>query len=243
MTAADTCGTCAAYAKSWPSGERAVTCGECGAVLTRERTGYRNARADMALLANWRRTMLGHASDPCPQVVGDGNTGGGKAYSMSGRPDRVDEHNHELRRALAADARLTEMRARPGEGRRYAEVVWFAYGHRGDEVNMRESCAKATAIRFAEPEQTETREGKSVVTRASELSRWRDADSRREGLTGETALIAFGNDLIGAAVDAYERDRWREMVVVVSKRAVFVQGIADRWGEIRERVLAKATKR
>jgi hypothetical protein len=202
-------------------------------VMTRERIAtHRSARADMHLLARWRRVMLGHASDPCPQVVGDGNTGGGMAHAMNGRPDHVDDRNHELRRAISADARLTEMRAHGGEGVRYASVVWEAYGHRGDELNMRESCAKAIAIAFAIPEASEMRGGQRVVTRASELRRWRDADTKREDLGGDVLLIAFGNDLIGAAVDAYERDRWRD-VVRVSKREAWVSAVAERWAKNR----------
>jgi hypothetical protein len=210
------CRQCVALAASMGE-ERRVTCSECGATLTRTRDPHRNARVEMTLLARWRRVMLGHASDPCPQVVGDGNTGGGMAHAMNGRPDHIDERNHELRRALAADERLTAMRARSGEGVRYASVVWAAFGHRGEELNMRESCAKAMATEFA---------------KAGELKRWREADAKRDDLGGDVLLIAFGNDLLGAAIDAYERDAWRDLIRV-SKRDAWLSGVAEQWAKNR----------
>ncbi len=167
----------------------------------------RNARADMAALARWRPHIDGRGVGISP-IVGDGNKGGTSPNALAGRPDYVDERNQDLRKALDAEARLTAMRASgEPEGKRYADVVWFAYGKRGTDLNEREGAGASITVAFALP---------------GEFKRWREV----QDLTDVAATIAFGNLLLGAAQMAYERDECRGIpmpaIPPVTKRQEFI---------------------
>jgi hypothetical protein len=117
--------------------------------------------------------------------------------------ERVRERAEEQRGQIARRAyqRLEVMRARKGDGARFAAIVWYVYGERGEKLDEREECAVLVADRWALA-------GERAAFRA-QLKR-RNPGMRDETLNAMTP-IGFGNALIGVAVAAYERDEWADV--------------------------------
>lgn len=154
-------------------------------------------------------------------------------------PDAVTDADvaHQLRerRGMRAAARLRAMRARPEpDGDRYAAVVWYAHGHRGQVVDEWESCATQITARFA-------RKGE----RAAMLAHLRREHPRlSKAALDKMNVMAFGNALLGAAVKAYEEDVWTPAVVPTppSPRERFIANVAERWEAAKAALLEKARR-
>lgn len=206
-----------------------AVCPQCKAVLYKPDdappTRARSARREIAALARWGHLLEGKAAGFSASTGGSDPT--------RGRPDHVDGHSVEIARACRAQERLAEMRRHPHpEGRRYADVLWLAHGHRGEVTNRWESCAAQIAKHCA---------------RAGEVDAWVDALGKKKGskLTEPMRPIAFGNALLALATDAYETDRWAPVLKAplptplpeLKARQRWLQNLAEQWEQARARIL------
>jgi hypothetical protein len=124
-----------------------VTCGECGAVLTRERAKRERAwtLADLELLARWQSRFYGDGQklrEPVQHSGGD-DTG----------PE--DERTSEWHRAATIHRRFEAMRQ--GIGRTHYAVLWFVIFERGSiAASLGKSLVEELGYWFATSEQRES---------------------------------------------------------------------------------------
>lgn len=192
----------------------------CGAVYVRQHA-TRSAARRWQWSPSVRRDMYALAWSP-----GCGDPPPGSLGTDDSVKREISDEERSARR-LFGSRRLREMCRVATDGERFAEVVFMVHGIRGEAIRARESTATYIAKEYARP---------------GELARYKRG--RGHGLAGGALLIAFGNELIGAAEDAYERNVWRDVAPVTkpaSKAVAFAEEIAARWAEARAR-LAKATE-
>lgn len=192
----------------------------CGAVYVRQYASGTGARR-WQWTPSARRDMYALAWSP-----GCGDPPPGSIGADDSVKREISDEERAARR-LFGSRRLREMCRHASDGERFAEVVFMVHGVRGEAIRARESTAAYIAKEYARP---------------GELARYKRG--RGHGLSGGSLLIAFGNELIGAAENAYERDAWRDVAparAVTSKAVAFAEDIAARWAEARAR-LAKATE-
>lgn len=221
LAADDQAGRCPACGRMWGAYLRLVD------PFDPEPGSHRNAEREMAALA---RHPDVRAMDPNRAPRGeDGYDEGVERWRDADRMlaraarHRLAEMRCRLRASVAPDGAASW--ARDPDGDRYATVVWFAYGERGEVVNARESCAVLIADRYARP-------GERAAYRAH-------LESQKTGMTKKQLdawnPIAFGNALLGAAVAAYQTDQWAPPVPrpPPSARERWAQRIAERWASTR----------
>ena len=222
-----TCPGCRPLAEVLVEPGAEACCLVCLDVMVRkaEPVPHRSARAEMQALARRTALLEGQALALSP-VAGSGNTGGMPAGALDGRADAIDDDPDTLRLALAGQARLAELRASGREhGVRWADVVWHAYGRRGEEADRRSSCAEEVATRFGREKE-------------------REAWAASQGLDGAAPTyvdLAYGNALLGVATVAYERDAWEPVVPAArpGARARFWRGVHDNWRAVRDALTKK----
>jgi hypothetical protein len=110
--------------------------------------------------------------------------------------DREAREDRRLVRQSCARKHLAAMREKP-MGALFADVLWFAYGTRGSNLNNTDALASRVHDRFATADQ-----------KARQLA-WVKRHAKTD--TPEAfAVVGLGNAIIGCAVDAYNKDEWSD---------------------------------
>lgn len=191
-----------------------VTC-SCGAVLVPPASAGQEERPVFA-----RSGLASLARHPAIRAMTIEPTARGEDHEDPERDARSDSDWH---RAYRAQRRLALVRAHSAEGARFADVLWYAFGQRGPEIDKRESVAEQVAKRFV-----------SAAERARfELLLRRSDKGRTARYYESVARIAAGNALLGAAQTAFDRDEWTswlpEVPDATTARARWVKGVCANW--------------
>ena len=171
-----------------------------------------NARTDMQALA-W----VPGANDPVP------------TQWLEDETDHERRAERRTRRVLHAQRRLSELCVHGTDGVRFAALLQYRYGMRGEVLDKSESPAAAVAERFVTPEE--------MAEFARELRR------RNRGLGDKAkrlAVLAAGCAILAAAEGAYERNEWEPWVPstpVHERPESAASAFEKRWTEARGRIV------